>query len=127
MIFRYLSLSFPIFHYPLLSFHYLSLSFTIPHYLFPIFSLSLTIFPNLSLSFTISHKCTFRIFFWGGGGWQAVSLGGGMTVMEKREILGGWVTKECLKCTKKLGYGGRVTFDNTFKSSWDISNLPLRL
>ena len=40
-------------------------------------------------------------FFW--GGWQAVPLGGGMTVMEKREILLGWVTKVCLKCTKKLG------------------------
>ena len=36
------------------------------------------------------------------GGWQAVSLGGGVTVMEKREILVGWVTKVCLKCTKKL-------------------------
>ena len=46
--------------------------------------------------------CTFRIFFWGGG-WQAVSFGGGVTVMEKREILVGWVTKVCLKCTKKLG------------------------
>ena len=39
----------------------------------------------------------------GGGGWQAVSLGGGVTVMEKREILGEWLTKQCLKCTKKLG------------------------
>ena len=28
--------------------------------------------------------------FW--GGWKAVSLGGGMTVMEKRGILEGWVT-----------------------------------
>ena len=37
------------------------------------------------------------------GGWQAVSLGGGVTVMEKREILAGWVTKVCLKCAKKLG------------------------
>ena len=37
------------------------------------------------------------------GGWQAVSLGGGVTVMEKRKILVGWVTKVCLKCTKKLG------------------------
>ena len=37
------------------------------------------------------------------GGWQAVSLGCGVTVMEKREILVGWVTKVCLKCTKKLG------------------------
>ena len=41
--------------------------------------------------------------FFGGGGWQAVSLGGGVTVMEKREIFVGWVTKVCLKCTKKLG------------------------
>ena len=43
---------------------------------------------------------------WGGGGggwWQAVSLGGGVTVMEKWEILVGWVTKVRLKCTKKLG------------------------
>ena len=38
------------------------------------------------------------------GGWQAVSLRGGVIVMEKREILVGWVTKVCLKCTKKLGY-----------------------
>ena len=37
------------------------------------------------------------------GEWQAVSLGGGVTVMEKREIFVGWVTKVCLKCTKKLG------------------------
>ena len=37
------------------------------------------------------------------GGWQAVSLGGGVTVMEKQEILAGWVTKVCLKCTEKLG------------------------
>ena len=36
-------------------------------------------------------------------GWQAVSLGGGVTVIEKWEILVGWVTKVCLKCTKKLG------------------------
>ena len=46
-------------------------------------------------------KCTFRIL----GGWQAMSLGGGVTVMEKREILAGWVTKVCLKCTKKAGVG----------------------
>ena len=39
-------------------------------------------------------------FFWG---WQVLSLGGGVTVMEKREILVGWVTNVCLKCTKKLG------------------------
>ena len=32
-----------------------------------------------------------------------MSLEGGVTVMEKREILAGWVTKVCLKCTKKLG------------------------
>ena len=31
--------------------------------------------------------------------------------------LAAWVTKVCLKCTEKLGYGGRVTFDNIFKSS----------
>ena len=37
------------------------------------------------------------------GGWQAMFLGGGVTVMEEREILVGWVTKVCLKCTKKLG------------------------
>ena len=41
-----------------------------------------------------------RSEFWGG---QAVSLGGGVTVMEKWEILAGWVTKVCLKCTEKLG------------------------
>ena len=29
--------------------------------------------------------------------------GGGVTVTEKREILAGWVTKVCLKCTEKLG------------------------
>ena len=29
-----------------------------------------------------------------------MSLGGGVTVMEKQEILVGWVTKVCLKCTK---------------------------
>ena len=50
------------------------------------------------------------------GGWQAVSLGGGVTVMEKREILAGWVTNVCLKCTKKAGVG-RVTFDNIFEST----------
>ena len=44
-----------------------------------------------------------RSEFFFGGGWQTVSLGGGVTVMEKREILVGWVTKVCLKCTKKLG------------------------
>ena len=38
-----------------------------------------------------------------GGGWQAVSLGGGVTVMEKREILVRWVTKICLKSAEKLG------------------------
>ena len=32
-----------------------------------------------------------------------MSLGGGVTVMEKREILVGWVTKVCLKFKKKLG------------------------
>ena len=57
-----------------------------------------------------------------------MSLGGGVTVMEKREILVGWVTKVCLKCTKKLGYGGRVTFDNILKvAETSNSNLPLRL
>ena len=54
-----------------------------------------------------------------------MSIGGGVTVMEKREILVGWVTKVCLKCTKKLGWGGRVTFDNILKVA--DSNLPLRL
>ena len=44
-------------------------------------------------------------FFFVGGGWQAVSLGGGVTVMEKREILAGWVTKVCLKSTNKAGVG----------------------
>ena len=34
-----------------------------------------------------------------------MSLGGGVTVMEKREILAGWVTKVCLKCKKKAGVG----------------------
>ena len=42
----------------------------------------------------------------GGGGGQATSLGGGVTVMEKREILVGWVTKVCLKCTKCWGKEG---------------------
>ena len=49
------------------------------------------------------RRCTFRIFFFGGGAWQAVSHRGGVTVMEKGKILVGWVTKVCLKCTKKLG------------------------
>ena len=40
-----------------------------------------------------------------GGGWQAVSLGGGVTFMEKQEILVGWVTKLCLKMYKKAGVG----------------------
>ena len=45
-------------------------------------------------SVDISHiRCTFRIL--GGGGWRD-SYG-------KTEILAGWVTKICLKCTKKLG------------------------
>ena len=39
------------------------------------------------------------------GGWQAVSFGGGVTVMEKREIVVGWVTKVCLKCTERAGVG----------------------
>ena len=52
--------------------------------------------------FLLHNRCTFRIW---GGGWQAVSLEDGVTVMEKREILVGWVTKECLKCTKKLEVG----------------------
>ena len=34
-----------------------------------------------------------------------MSLGGGVTVMEKREILVAWVTIVCLKCTKKAGVG----------------------
>ena len=38
----------------------------------------------------------------------------------KTEILAGWVTKICLNCKKKLGKGGRVTFDNIFKSSRDV-------
>ena len=38
-------------------------------------------------------------------GWQAVSLGGGMTVMEKWEIVVGWVTKVCLKCAERAGVG----------------------
>ena len=40
-----------------------------------------------------ANRCTFRI------------LGGGVTVMEKREILVGWVTKVCLKCTERAGVG----------------------
>ena len=46
-----------------------------------------------------------------------MSLGGGVTVMEKREIFAGRVTKVCLKCAEKLGWGGRVTSDNIFESS----------
>ena len=34
-----------------------------------------------------------------------MSLRGGVTVVEKREILVGWVTNVCLKCTKKAGVG----------------------
>ena len=59
-------------------------------------------FDSNSSDFKASARSEFS-FFCGGGGWQAVSLGGGVTVMEKREILVGWVTKVCLKCTKKLG------------------------
>ena len=40
------------------------------------------------------------------GGWQAVSLGGGVAVMEKRDILVGWATKVCLKCTKSWSREG---------------------
>ena len=50
--------------------------------------------------FTICSLVHVQNFF---GGWQAVSLGGGMTVMEKREILVGWVTKVCLECAKSWG------------------------
>ena len=63
-------------------------------------------YPRLSQWFSqncttleLDNWCTFRIL----GGWQAVSLRGGMTVTEQREILAGWVTKVCLKCTEKLG------------------------
>ena len=40
----------------------------------------------------------------------------------KTEILAGWVTKNMFKMYKKAGVGpgGRVTFDNIFKSSRDI-------
>ena len=55
--------------------------------------------PNLN-NFMTKSSARSEFFF---GGWQAVSLGGGVTVMGKREILVGWVTKVCLKCTKKLG------------------------
>ena len=34
-----------------------------------------------------------------------MSLGGGVTVMEKWENLVGWVTKVCLKMYKKAGVG----------------------
>ena len=34
-----------------------------------------------------------------------MSFGSGVTVMEKREILAGWVTKVCLKCTENWGRG----------------------
>ena len=34
-----------------------------------------------------------------------MSLGGGETVMERREILVGWVTKVCLEMYKKAGVG----------------------
>ena len=40
------------------------------------------------------------------GGWQAVSLGGGVTVMKKRDILLGWVTKVCLNVQKSWGREG---------------------
>ena len=33
-----------------------------------------------------------------------MSLGGGLTIMEKREILVGWMTKVCLK-VQKAGVG----------------------
>ena len=32
-----------------------------------------------------------------------MSLGGGVTVLEKTGNLAAWVTKVCLKCTEKLG------------------------
>ena len=40
---------------------------------------------GLGPHFLLANRCTFRIFFLGGG-WQAVSLGGGVTVMEKRKF-----------------------------------------
>ena len=69
---------------------------------------------NIKLKFVsvvIPEKMAIHIFlvhvqiFFLGGGWQAVSLEGGVTVMEKREILAGWVTKVCLKMYKKAGVG----------------------
>ena len=48
-------------------------------------------------SIEVTNRCTFRVFW--GEGWQAVFLGDGVTVMEERKILVGWVTKVCFKCT----------------------------
>ena len=41
----------------------------------------------------------------GGGGGKPWPFGAGVTVMEKWEILVGWVTKVCLKCTERAGVG----------------------
>ena len=62
------------------------------------FSKKMKNYLSITCSFTGAHS----EFFFGGVGWQAVSLRGGVTVMEKREILAGWVTKVCLKLYKKL-------------------------
>ena len=53
-----------------------------------------------------NSRCHSLRYFQNFGGWQAMSLGGGVTVMEKWEILVGWVTKVCLKCTKSWGREG---------------------
>ena len=47
-------------------------------------------------------RCTFRIFFFGGGVASPVPWGW-RDCYGKTEILAGWVTKICLKGTKKLG------------------------
>ena len=46
-------------------------------------------------------RCMFRFFFLGGGGRQAVSLGGGVTVMEKRGNFGRVGDKRMFKMYKK--------------------------
>ena len=58
----------------------------------------------MSRHFCIMQGARSEFFFFGGVASRVPW--GGVTVMEKREILVGWVTKVCLKCTKMLGREG---------------------
>ena len=65
----------------------------------------------------VDPGCTFRIFFFGGGVASRVPWWWWPDSYGKMGNFGRVGDKVLLKCTKKLGYGGRVTFDNIFKSS----------